>query len=164
MDSPASCPTIAVKCPLQTSPVTQPRVHVLTAQYQCQCPIAFSLLAAKLQRRETFLKSLLHFSKFLVNITFDLVRNYILKIAFNSDSIDILCVRKYCKIFTHESNTFLYCGHTTNIHWNQWTRKAPKPPLFLGGCEPPSNAYRVGQKKVSHYHLSISLLNIDRFS
>jgi len=34
----------------------------------------------------------------------------------NWDSKDVLCVRKYCQLFTHESNTFV----AKMRHWNQW--------------------------------------------
>jgi len=41
---------LAVQCPLQTSPITQPRVAYDTSTTQCQCHLAHSLLAAKLLR------------------------------------------------------------------------------------------------------------------
>jgi len=87
------CVLLAAQCPMQTSPITQPRVqHFHKTTTQCQCHTALSLLTAKLlwhviflwnhcygdvnlasglQRRvrDFFMKSLLHFSKFLVNTT-----------------------------------------------------------------------------------------------
>jgi len=59
-----SCPlrVLAVECPLQTSPITQPRVYGTSiTQYQCQ--IALIQLARKLLRHAIFsLKLLLHVS------------------------------------------------------------------------------------------------------
>jgi len=64
---------LAVQCPLQqASPITQPRVRYIhnavlvphSAQ-PTRCKVAAT--------RDFFLKSPLHFSKFLVNVNFDLV-------------------------------------------------------------------------------------------
>jgi len=52
-------------------------------------------------------KLLLHFSKFLVNANFDHVKEYILRKK-NNDSADIMFVHKYCQLYTHELNTFLF--------------------------------------------------------
>jgi len=52
-------------------------------------------------RRNFFVKSLLHFGKFFINANFSLIAKYILKTTFNNDSVDILSVRKYYKLFTH---------------------------------------------------------------
>jgi len=60
-------------------------------------------------RRDFFVKSVLHFSKFLVNANFDLVTRNILKAAINNDSIDILYIGKYYKLFTQvECISFLH--------------------------------------------------------
>jgi len=86
----------------------------------------------KLQWCTIFLpKSLLHSSKFLVNAKFNLLTKYIFETTFNNDSSDILSVEKYCELFTHELNMFIFCLHTAKIHSNQWTRKPRKLPLPL---------------------------------
>jgi len=94
-----------------------------------------------------FLKSLSHFSKFLVNAYSDLIK-YIFKTAFNNNSVDILSVRKYCKHFTHKLNTFSFASSLRKSirtsgpkNAQNWTRKMLKTSLPIGFW-PPSVANR----------------------
>ena len=73
-----------------------------------------------------FAKSLLHFSKFLVNANFDLVTKYFWRKK-NNDSVDILSVWKYCQLFTHESNTSLFKKTPEKRHSNQWGTPSNTP-------------------------------------
>jgi len=53
----------------------------------------------------------------------------------NVDSNDILSIWKYCQLFMHTSNTFLF----KICHWNQWANWGKQPqklPLPLEACEP----------------------------
>jgi len=54
------------------------------------------------------------------------------------DSNNILSVRKYSHVFTHESNTFLFQKYAIQING---TEKSPKPPLALGARGPPNNTW-----------------------
>jgi len=97
---------------------------------------------ASLQRAarcDFFVKSLLHFSKFLLNLNFDLETNYIFRNPTNRHSKDILAKRKSYQIFSHEPNTFLCQWRNGKSHTNKATSKTPKPPIPLGACAPPSN-------------------------
>jgi len=77
---------------------------------------------------------MLRFSKFLENANFDIVTKYTLRKK-NNDSADVLFVRKYCQLFTHESNTFLFLKYTQNaIQTNG--EKNPKPPVPQGHVDP----------------------------
>jgi len=108
------------------------------------CYLWLSLLLTSMQNS----KSLLHFSKFFVNANSDLITNYILRQTKENVSINILSEQKSYKLFTHESNTFFYCRHTTKIHCKQWTRKTPKPLLPLGDVGPHVINQRLGPPKL----------------
>jgi len=128
------CVLPAAQCPLQMSPITQPRVrHIHTAVPVPQC-LTYSLQSCC--EVIFFWKSLLHFCKFLVNANFDLVTKYIFKTSFNNNSVDILSVWKYCQLFTHESITFLFLKYTQKRHSNQTGENSPKPPFPLGDVNP----------------------------
>jgi len=84
---------LAVQCPLQTSPITQP-LGRHTLQYRChlrkptRCKVPVTC--------DFFLKSLIHFRKFLINANFDFATKYTFKTSIDNESIAILSVRKYC--------------------------------------------------------------------
>jgi len=103
------------------------------------------------------MKSLLHFCKFLVNANFDVATKYVFKTAFNSDSDDILSLRKYCQRFTHESNTILCFKNTLkSVIQTYKGQKLTKPPLPLGMWTPSNNGPPTHHPKVKRY--------LDRFT
>jgi len=82
------------------------------------------------------MKSMLHFSKFLVN------HKTILKLTKSSEnqqtdvSNDILAKQKSYQIFSHELNTFLCRQCNGKSHTNKSTSKTPKSPFPLGDVDP----------------------------
>jgi len=101
MDSPTAGASCTMLTPDESNHLAVGTIRTHRSYSETWC-LAYNVAA----RRDFFLKSLLHFSNFLVNANFDLVTKYIFE-NHNNDSIDILSIRKYSKLFTHESNTSL---------------------------------------------------------
>ena len=57
----------------------------------------------------------------------------------NNISTNLLSIRKYYKLFTHESNTFLFSNTLKNAIQTIGPEKPPIPPLPLAERGPPSN-------------------------
>jgi len=85
----------------------------------------YSLLLVKPKKS----KSLLHFCILFVNSNLNVV------VEPEYFCGRILSMRKYCQLFTHESNTFLL----KICHSNHWKRQPPKTPSSPWGTWTPSN-------------------------
>ena len=97
--------------------------------------VGVGVVECELQRAQNP-DSLLHFSKFLINVNFNLVTYYTLN---NENvSIDKLSKRKCYQIFSHHSNTLLHyeCTEKSNTPTNEWTPKILKISEPLGILTP----------------------------
>jgi len=109
------------------------------------------VIVAGTTQRYSRLASVFHFCILLINPNIDLELEYILE---SVDSSDLLRVRKYSQLFTHESNTFRI--HTvedwtecTQTHTQTHKVKTAYPPVSfrsLGGY----NNNHVVSKAVKH--------------
>ena len=80
-------------------------------------------LLQRAKRRDFFVKSLLHFRKFLVNPSFDLETNYILRQPMDRRfQWYIVRIRKYWQLFTHESNIKMQ----SKTPFKQWGRTSSR--------------------------------------
>jgi len=66
------------------------------------------------------------------------LQSFLFKTTFNNDSIDILFIQKYCKLFMHGSNTFLFLKYTQKLSKPMGKKNSQNLP-FVYGTWTPSN-------------------------